>query len=302
MLANMSASDSHITPNKTKPKKRKPMETMDGNNMMSPPGMNMIMGGVATLPKNRRPSVKRKKPDDMMMSPEREQFDMFNHPYQMQRHQEMMMLQQKAPPSYDDSINSKMNTHHQSMAAGLAQMAMTSESQYFTSNDWHQRQQSMPASMNFPHMSPPDSHTQNLSPPHHAIMSPPQSVQSNTTLSPPGGNMSSPQQMQQQTSPLKARGMMLPTSPTHMAAMRGASHHRHQTFDFADGSGQIMNPMGGYYINNPSPESPSQWTNSPQSHSDWSDGNIHSPPNYVPQQQQQQQQLFPKQSQEAVYI
>merc|ERR1719361_2291551 len=70
--------------------------------------------------------------------------------------------------------------------------------------------------------------------------------------------------------------MMLPTSPTHLAAMRGASHHRHQTFDFGDSSGQTMNQMGGYYINNPSPESPSQWTNSPQSHSDWSDGNIHS--------------------------
>jgi len=273
---------------------------MDGNNMMSPPGMNMIIGGVATLPKNRRPSVKRKKPDDMMMSPEHEQFDIFNHPYQMQRHQEMMMLQQKAPPSYDDSINSKMNSHHQSMGAGLAHMAMTSESQYFSNADWHQRQQSMPANMNFPHMSPTDSNTQNLSPPHHAIMSPPQSVQSNTTLSPPGGNISSPQQMQQQqTSPLKSRGMMLPTSPTHLAAMRGASHHRHHTFDFGDSSGQTMNQMGGYYINNPSPESPSHWTNSPQSHSDWSDGNIHSPPNYAPQQQQQ---LFQKQPQEAVYI
>jgi len=211
----------------------------------------------------------------------------------------------------------KMNPHHQSMANGLAHApGHPNESQFFM----HPRQQSIPASMTFTHMSPTSSQT--LSPPHHSIMSPPQSVQSGHSLSPPGV-ASSPQQMppHQQTSPVKSRNMMLPTSPTHLAAMRGATHLRHQSFDFppeaaavggGGGGGQAMNQMGGYYpylptppqaqenanFLSPSPESPSQWTNSPQSHSDWSEGNIHSPPNFQ-QQQQQQQQFKP---QEAVYI
>merc|ERR1719208_494918 len=112
-------------------------------------------------------------------------------------------------------------------------------------------------------------------------MSPPQSVQSVHSLSPPG-TTASPQQMQHQSSPIKSRGMMLPTSPTHLAAMRGATHQRHQSFDFPENAGQAMSQMAGFcpYLNTPpqtaengnfmtpSPESPSQWsTNSPQSHS-----------------------------------
>ena len=313
----LSSSDGHnqATPNKPKPKKRsKTIEgsPMDGG-MLSPPSMGMHMNGLATLPKNRRPSVKRKKPEDMngmMMSPDGDHthFDnMFGHPMQqMQHRQEMMIMTQKQPPSYDDTMNGKMNPHHQSMATGLAHTNIQ-ESQYFV----HPRQQSIPASMTFTHLSP--THSQNLSPPHHSVMSPPQSVQSTHSLSPPGVS-SSPQQMQHQSSsPIKSRGMMLPTSPTHLAAMRGATHLRHQAFDFPEAPVPAMNQMGGYYpylptppqtgengnFMTPSPESPSQWSsNSPQSHSDWSDGNIHSPPNYQ-QQQQQQQQYKP---QDAVYI
>merc|ERR1719433_756268 len=114
-----------------------------------------------------------------------------------------------------------------------------------------------------------------------------------------------------------------------MAAMRGATHQRHQSFDFPEGgtpAGTAINQIGGYYpylptppqtgengnFMTPSPESPSQWsTHSPQSHSDWSDGNIHSPPNFQQQQQQHQQQQQQNQQQqqqqhykpqEAVYI
>lgn len=303
------SNDSHqMTPNKPKPKKRS--KTIEGSpmegGMHSPPSMNMHMNGMLTLPKNRRPSVKRKKPDDMMMlSPEGDHshFDnMYGHSMQM-HHQEMMMLAQKQPPSYDDTMSGKMNPHHQSMA-GLSINGHQPESQFFP---MHPRQQSIPASMTFTHMSPQNPQT--LSPPHHSMMSPPQSVQSTHSLSPPVLT-SSPQTMQHQSSPNKSRGMMLPTSPTHLAAMRGASHQRHQSFDFPENAGPVMNQMGGYYpyptppqngengnFMTPSPESPSQWsTNSPQSHSDWSDGNIHSPPNF---QQQQQQQYKP---QEAVYI
>jgi len=352
LAPNMPAGDNQtpqLTPNKPKPKKRS--KTIEGSpiegGMQSPPGMGMHMTGLATLPKNRRPSVKRKKPEDMngmMLSTEAEH-TMFGHSMQMQmqqqqqhhHHAEMMMLSQKAPPSYDDTMNGKMNPHHQSMVTGLAHATAAghpSESQFFM----HPRQQSMPASMPFAHMSPPppmsqQHQQQNLSsPPHHAIMSPPQSVQSTHSLSPPGAT-SSPKQMQQlqqatasvtavAASPIKARGMMLPTSPTHMAAMRGATHHRHQSFDFPESggggggnsgagtAGQNINQMAGYYpylptppqtgengnFMTPSPESPSQWSsNSPQSHSDWSDGNIHSPPNF----QHQHQQYKP---QDAVYI
>merc|ERR1712079_802974 len=96
---------------------------------------------------------------------------------------------------------------------------------------------------------------------------------------------------------------MLPTSPTHIAAMRGATHQRHQQFDFNNVSSQqqFMYPtpphsqggQGGLLQNGvtsnagmsdgmnymtPSPDSPGQWSSaSPQSHSDWSETGIHSP-------------------------
>merc|ERR1712210_355916 len=86
--------------------------------------------------------------------------------------------------------------------------------------------------------------------------SPPQSVHSQHSLSPPGA----PSANTHSTSPQKPRGL-LPTSPTHMAAMR--NHQRHQSFAF--------------------PESPA-WSSatSPQSGGEavWSDGNLHSPPNF----------------------
>ena len=328
------------TPNKgPKPKKRS--KTIEGSpmesSMLSPPTMGMNLSGLATLPKNRRPSVKRKKDghdmSGMMLSPDSDhsRYDshMYGHSLAIGRPNIEDMLthgQSKQPPSYDDVM--KIH-HHQSMASGLAQTGQQQqhlhESQFFMQ---HPRQQSIPASMTYTHMSPPNTQQQqHLSPPHHAIMSPPQSVQSTHSLSPPG-NSTSPQQQQQQqllhqsSSPIKSRPMLLPTSPTHIQAMRGATHQRHQSFDFPEQQQQMgaHQQMGGYYaylptppqagesVNfmTPSPESPtSQWsTNSPQSHSDWSD-NIHSPPNSFPQhqtqQQQQQQQQF-KQQQDGIYI
>merc|ERR1712029_730737 len=104
----------------------------------------------------------------------------------------------------------------------------------------HMRQQSIPASMTYnPHMSP--------------IMSPPQSVQSSHSLSPPGNLTSPHQQMLHQTSPIKPRGMNLPTSPTHFAAIRGASHQRIQSFDFPETQSEwsegIHSPPGNLYSN-----------------------------------------------------
>jgi Notch-like protein len=172
------------------------------------------------------------------------------------------------------------------------------------------------------------------------MMSPPQSVQSNHTMSPPSHHssqmMSPPQhQHQQQTlSPAKsaARSIQLPTSPTHMAAMRGATHQKMQSFDFPGNEHNLgiqyanqqqflyPNPNGvrsdGFHMDGgmssfmtPSPDSPGQWSSgSPQSHSDWSDG-IHSPPattlnNYHQQQLQHmaQHQLQQTQQTDSVLI
>ena len=150
-----------------------------------------------------------------------------------------------------------------------------------------------------------------------SAMSPPQSVQSNHTMSPPHHHqihMSPPPHGnggQQQLSPLKNQQMntrpqqlgsqQLPTSPTHIAAMRGATHQRHQQFDFNNvstqqqfmyptpphsqgGQGALMQNgatvvSDGMNYMTPSPDSPGQWSSaSPQSHSDWSETGIHSPP------------------------
>jgi Notch-like protein len=326
------------TPNKgPKPKKRS--RTVEGSpiesSMLSPPNKGMSLSGLATLPKNRRPSVKRKKEghdmSGMMLSPpdsDHSRYDghMYGHSLATGRPNIEEMLNQaqsKQPPSYDDVM--KIH-HHQSMASGLSQAGQQHlhESQFFMQQ--HPRQQSIPASM-----TPPNSQQQHLSPPHHAIMSPPQSVQSSHFLSPPAGSLgnssTSPQQQmhqlqqQQSSSPIKSRAMLLPTSPTHLQAMRGATHQRHQSFEFPEQQ-QLGVQMGYHYtymptppqtgesVNfmTPSPESPSQWSNnSPQSHSDWMDNNIHSPPNsfqqhpFQQQQQLQQQQQF-KQQQDAFVI
>merc|ERR1711936_1120643 len=183
---------------------------------------------------------------------------MFNH-LLASSHPNLEEMMPKMLPSYEESM---MQQHAKSMATGL-QNAQQSESHFY---NVHGRQQSIPASMTYnPHMSPP-------------IMSPPQSVQSQHTLSPPG--VTSPHQMMHQTSPHKPRGMNLPTSPTHFAAMRGASHQRIQSsFDFPETQSQQMGhpgmlqqgmyafmptpPQNGDQNTNfmtPSPDSPGQWS------------------------------------------
>ena len=304
----------HITPTKPRPKKRS--KTVEGSPIdggMSPPMMNMPMGGMATLPKNRRPSFKKTKNDGgMMMSPEADHH-MFSHLLTSSHPGLEEMVGQhghaKMPPSYEQSLH-----HTQSMATGLQNAQQ--ESHFFNSQQQqhqqqqqqqaHLRQQSIPASMTYnPHMSP--------------IMSPPQSVQSTNSLSPQGNVTSPHQQMMHQTSPIKPRGMNLPTSPTHFAAMRGASHQRIQSFDFPETQQQMQQQQQGHpgmmqqnmyafmptppqtgeqntNFMTPSPDSPGQWSSaSPQS--EWSEG-IHSPPgNLYPNMKQHNQQ-----EQSAVFI
>ena len=303
-MAPASVTESHqMTPAKPRPKKRS--KTVEGSPIdggLSPPMHNMPMGGMATLPKNRRPSFKKSKNDGMngmMMSPDNDQ-QMFSHLLSASHHNlEDMMGNHgggKMPPSYEQSLH-----HTQSMASGL--QGSQQESHFYPNQQQqpHMRQQSIPASMTYnPHMSP--------------IMSPPQSVQSSHSLSPPGNLTSPHQQIMHQTSPIKPRGINnLPTSPTHFAAMRGASHQRGvQSFDFPpeSQSQQLGHPgmmQQGMYpfmptppqtgeqntnFMTPSPDSPGQWSNgSPQS--EWSEG-IHSPPgnlypNMKPHTQQQQE-------------
>merc|ERR1719205_152975 len=143
-----------------------------------------------------------------MMSPEDNQmFHLLTHSQHNLEDLVSAHTAAKMPPSYEQSLH-----HAQSMATGLQN---SQESHFYANNQQqqqsqgpHMRQQSMPSSMAGYNMSP--------------ILSPPQSVQSQHSLSPP--NNMSPHMMGHQTSPIKPRAMQqLPTSPTHFAAMRGAS-------------------------------------------------------------------------------
>ena len=235
------------------------------------------------------------------------------------------LMSSKQPPSYEASLA-------RNMQGGMpGQQPLEGQYSNFTPHQMqHNRQQSMPASVasNYSnHLSPPHSNlspqsfvqspphsTGAMSPPNMA-MSPPQSV----TMSPPQTSqysISPPQQQQQQqsvqssqqhlsssASPAKSRSIQLPTSPTHLQALRGATHQRHQaSFDFSNATattttvaaGPDMNmynmakhqqflyptpPQEQLHNNSFSPASPDQWSSaSPQSNSEWSDGTVHSPP------------------------
>ena len=288
---------------------KKPSIDLDANSMMSS----------STLPRQqarRQGSVKQqrgKKSDSssMMLSPEHSPYEpqgfMNGNPLAMSHPNLEDLMSGKQPPSYEAAL-----------ARSLQGQPM--ENQYFN----HNRQQSMPASVasNYSnHLSPPHSNLSHVqSPPHStgamsptnpSVMSPPQSC----------GSLSPPQQQQQHnqihSSPIKSNGMKLPTSPTHLAALRGATHQRHQaSFDYAGNDVQMymmqqqqqqqqQQQKHQQQFLSPSPDSP-QWSNpSPQSHSDWSEG-IHSPPSvmngyHMPQQQHQMLQSIQQQT-DAVII
>ena len=215
------------------------------------------------------------------------------------------------PPSYEASIN-------RTMQGGMpGQQPLEGQYSNFNPNQQmqHNRQQSMPASVasNYSnHLSPPHSNLSShhvQSPPHstgamsppNMAMSPPQSITmsppqtSQYSISPPQQTLpvQSSQQHLSSSSPAKSRSVQLPTSPTHLQALRGATHQRHQaSFDTAVGGGEMnMNmyrhqqfvyptpPQEQLHNNSFSPASPDQWSSaSPQSNSEWSDGTVHSPP------------------------
>ena len=332
---------------KQRPKKRTKANSPNGSQLL-----NDSPNSSSTLPKNssaiaRRPSIKQKRSDDLSsnglysdhMTNQllQMQYGPSNGPLAMS-HSNYEDLKAKQPPSYEQHQHIARSMQNIQTGMNGEQIQQTQANGFM---DGHSRQQSMPASVssNSSHLSPPHSNishhlqsppppSNSLSPPNHGIMmSPPQSVQSNHTMSPPSHHGSqiipSPQHLQQQQiSPAKPpapRYSQLPTSPTHMAAMRGATHQKMQSFDFTNVSpygqqfiypnqtnlngvrndGYIGDGSLGNFMT-PSPDSPGQWSSgSPQSHNDWSDG-IHSPPSngmnqYHQLQQQQQQQLMAQQ-------
>ena len=286
--------------------------------------------------------IKKTDSSSMMLSPDTSPYEpqgflnAAHPPHLAISHPNLEELVSKQPPSYEAAL-----AHHSLQGGMPGQQSL--EGQYYHQQQQqqqqiHNRQQSMPASVSSTysnHLSPPHSnmsshHSQSpshstgvMSPPNAAVMSPPQSV----TMSPPQSTQNSvspplinqpPQLQPQHSSPIKSRSTQLPTSPTHMAAMRGATHQRHQaSFDFASNDPsqnmymnrqQFLYPtppqeQGGQHNNSflsPSPDSPDQWSSgaSPQSHSDWSEG-IHSPPLY---QHPQQHQMINQQTTDAVII
>jgi len=273
-----------------------------------------------------------------------------------------MANRMRSPPTHQQQQQQMQQMHGGMPGQGCleSQYSQFNGNQGQQSQGLHPRQQSMPAAVfqgNTPphnNMSPPPQQMQHPQQVHHMssppsmntsmnMMSPPQSVQSaHNSMSPhnPHQSMSPPHQQQNQMmSPVKpgqqqqqqqsrmGQSGVLPTSPTHMAAMRGAAAaSASRQFDFSgaemgfqqqqqgfmyptpphmgvQGSGgQGGNPkVGAEYGMTPSPDSPGQWTSSemsPQSHSDWSEG-IHSPPSATQCYSQQQQHLqMQQQSQE----
>lgn len=181
----------------------------------------------------------------------------------------------KQPPSYEDVCGLKSNT---------MQHLVLDNYTYFPDHLIMQQRQMQPNT---------------LSPP-YSNQSPPHSVQSNMSMSPQGYNGS--------PSPAKTRPS-LPTSPTHIAAMRAATQQKHggipQTqnlpmgYDFSQASldlpvsftGQTMAPttlqpqqfqQQNYYLTPPSQHSdaanimPDFSTPSPESPGHWSSSSPHS--------------------------
>ena len=110
----------------------------------------------------------------------------------------------KQPPPYEDCIKG------QSMQ-GLQQLGLDTFTTNYGLPNFHEQ---LLAS----HQRQAQGMVNTLSPP-YSNQSPPHSVQSNMTLSPQASYMGSP-------SPAKSRPS-LPTSPTHIAAMRQATHQKH---------------------------------------------------------------------------
>jgi len=132
-------------------------------------------------------------------------------------------LMGKQPPSYEDcikgaaSMQSLHNIGLDSYGGGNYGGLPTFHEQGLPQQ--HGRQTSLPLSIPSQSQMQQLQHPNTLSPPYSNQQSPPHSVNSSLTMSPPTSYMGSP-------SPAKSRPS-LPTSPTHIAAMRAATHQKH---------------------------------------------------------------------------
>lgn len=163
----------------------------------------------------------------------------------------------KQPPPYEDCIKG------QSMQ-GLQQLGLDTFTTNYGLPNFHDQ-------LLAPHQRQGQGIVNTLSPP-YSNQSPPHSVQSNMTLSPQASYMGSP-------SPAKNRPS-LPTSPTHIAAMRQATHQKHGG----------MPPVGFDFENLPYASSQQQQQQQQQQ--------MQQTQQQIQQQQQQQQQQSTQQQQQ----
>lgn len=117
------------------------------------------------------------------------------------------LLPNKQPPSYEDCIKNAQTQSNLSMH-GLSALDSHAYSTTYNLPSFHEQLMMQQRQMQTPNT---------LSPP-YSNQSPPHSVQSNMSLS--------PQAFTGSPSPAKTRPS-LPTSPTHIAAMRAATHQKH---------------------------------------------------------------------------
>ena len=320
-----SASQSEVSTLMKKPKKRP-------RAALPPPQQSGAAGTSAEDErKARTASMKRKKADQLeQLSPEmlEDALDtaMYANVASLPQPYEMR-IPNKPPPPYEDCVKSAASM--QSLRGAGMEAAGAAQPPFF-----HPRQKSMPAAVgvspesylqHMPQQEPPQpaprQHTLPHSQPHQQQqgypglqqMSPgtfmPSPQSSNYSPSPPGPGALSPQAL----SPCKQRPVM-PLSPTHMAAMRGAARHNaHQQqyayevsaygqpeFTQLACGGPQQQQMYPHYptppsqhslgehvqlspdYTTPSPDSPGQWsTSSPHSAAGWSDG-VCSPPGAQP--------------------
>jgi Notch-like protein len=219
-LSNLLNPNQPMMGTKPKPKKRAKASSPNGTQLMDEPGPGHIFG---TLPKNanpRKPSVKRKKGDELLspdQSPYNDHMMMSRHgplhyssagngPLAMS-HPNFDDLMKKQPPSYEAAVNSQQQQQQQhsiarsmqSLQGGMpgqpnlkAQYNGFLEGQQLPQQQQqlHNRQQSMPASVS--------SYSGHLSPPHSNLSQHLQSPPPQNSLSPPnhGIMMSPPQSVQ----------------------------------------------------------------------------------------------------------
>jgi Notch-like protein len=251
------------------------------SNTMSPPDMQMMHNNMFNVPVN-------------SMAISQPNLSSLVEPHNNVHNNYGTLQINKAPPPYEDCFNNKAVSFHNLHFANNSYMANVNNANMLGGSQQQQQQQSQ-------------QYLQQTSP----FPSPQSTASQFTALSP--STMSYVGSPPQVTSPSKRPS--LPTSPTHMAALRAATQQKllsastNNAFDYSPNGANLTSNTNQFYSSNtishyptppsqhsdssssspqhthgpdsyptPSPESPGQWSSSsPHSTSDWSEG-IHSPP------------------------